>query len=216
MNIETVEVKVNGDPSFLVNCYLVSSTPTSDSVIVIDPGDEPQRILGKIGTRKVLGIVCTHGHLDHVSAASELARQTGADIYLHADDAQWSKELYEAVRSFIELTKGPIESHAPEVDKFLTVDEPLQLGDLEFSVIHTPGHTPGSVCLYHAEDAVLFSGDTLFRFTCGRTDFPYSSPEKMGKSLARLAQLPPDTTVYPGHYGTTTIGAEINRGLSEY
>ena len=216
MNIKTIAVKVGGDPFFTSNCYLVSASPASAFVVVIDPGDEPELILAHIGDRTVLAIILTHGHYDHIGAVARVAQATGAKIYAHEGDAVWIDERYDIIKSYSKLGEGAPQSGAPHVDSYLHDGEELVLGEVQFTVLHTPGHSQGSVCLYQAEEGVLFSGDTLFKFTCGRTDLPGGSPMSMHESLARLATLPPQTVVYAGHEDTTTIGAELKRGLSEY
>ncbi|MCL2529742.1 MAG: MBL fold metallo-hydrolase [Coriobacteriia bacterium] len=216
MNIETIAVKINGNPYFTANCFIVSKLPESDSVVVIDPGDEPKLILQHIGSRKVLAIICTHGHSDHLGGASFIAEATGAEIYMHELDVPWARELYEEVSRYLQGRISAEVPPAPKISHYLTEGQVLEFDGLALTVLHTPGHSAGSVCLYHEDEAVLFSGDTLFYSTCGRTDLPFGDPKSMHDTLARLATLPPDTTVYPGHESPTTIGDEIGRGLSEY
>lgn len=226
MHIETLPVKVAGDPFFTVNCYLISDTAASDCVVAIDPGDQAEVILKQIATRTLAAIILTHGHYDHLGAVTELVEATGAKLYIHQDEVANVEEGYEAVRKgFFRFLKfvnpetnsydNPAATRAPGVAETLTEGELLELCGLKLRVMHTPGHSKGSLCLYASDEGVLFSGDTLFKGTCGRTDLG-GSPAQMHDTLARLATLPPRTVVYPGHEGTTTIGEELQRGLSEY
>ena len=216
LNTETIEVKIAGNPYFTANCYLVSLLTDSDSVIVIDPGDEPDLILSKIAGRPVLAIICTHGHLDHVGALQQVAEASGAKVYAHAGDEMWLEEFRASFGSKAEQNQDLPQEKRLEAPGYLMDGETLEYGDLSLTVLHTPGHSQGSICLYCAEQGVLFSGDTLFKFTCGRTDLPGGNPSDMHDSLAYLSTLPPETIVFPGHEATTTIGAELHRGLSEY
>lgn len=221
MHIETLPVHIAGDSFFTTNCYVVSSSEDSPCVVVIDPGDEPARILKKIGERKLEAILLTHGHYDHIGGVKELVDQTKAKVYCHVDDALLIHQFYDAIKEgythFAQrknLEKPRSDTQAPSIDVELNDADVLNVCGVKLQVIHTPGHTQGCVCYYHEDEAVLFSGDTLFKGTCGRTDFVGSSPELMHLSLQRLALLAPDTLVLPGHDATTTIGAEKGRGLA--
>lgn len=223
MNIEIVPVKIAGDPFFTTNCYIVSATSQSDCVVVIDPGDEPDLVLQRVGNRTIGAIVVTHGHFDHIGGVAKLAEMSDAPFYAHQDDASWIEESYEAIKEgYMKFAKRKnlgtptADTEAPRVEFSLTDGKVLDICGVSLQVLHTPGHSRGSICLYNAEDAVLFSGDTLFWGTCGRTDFVGGSPEFMHDSLQRLSLLPPETRVYPGHNELTSIGAELNRGLKAY
>lgn len=174
------------------NCYIIEDEASREA-IVIDPGGEAGKIIDHIKKNKlkVKYIVITHGHFDHVGANQKLKDETGADILINqADDF------------FLPL------SDSPKADHFLREGDLIKVGEITFKIIHTPGHTPGGICLYNEEKKVLFSGDTLFNGTYGRTDLPYSSQENMLQSLEKLYALPPETAVYPGHGQSTTIKVE--------
>lgn len=187
-NIETL---VLGD--YEVNCYLVWGEG-SESCVVIDPGYDEDIILAaarKAGKR-IEAILLTHGHFDHVGAVRQVFSQTDCDIYLCPADCKMPEQM----------TAGPLcYTHSYQEGDVLT------LAGCTFRVLHTPGHTPGSVCLIC--DNCLFSGDTLFAGSCGRTDFPLGSWTDMMDSLDRLRHLDTDYTVYPGHAEATTLFHEV-------
>ena len=175
--------------SYQTNCYLVWKQGAEDCV-VIDPGDEAQKVLAqaqKLG-KTVSAILLTHGHFDHVGAVRQIAAESDCDVYLHSAELTLPK-IFTAGTLYCTHTYG-------EGD---TVDA----AGLQFTVLHTPGHTPGSVCLI-CEDT-MFSGDTLFAGSCGRTDLPGGSHRTIEESLHRLAQLECDYTVCPGHGPSTTL-----------
>jgi len=165
-------------------------------VLVIDSAHDAGAILGGVAGRRVTGIVCTHGHNDHIGAAVELAERTGAPIWLHPDD----RMLWDAVHG----------SRAPDAE--LADGSTVPVGSFDLRVLHTPGHSPGGVCLYAPAldgSSVLFSGDTLFQGGPGATGRSYSDFDTIIMSIReRLLTLPAETVVHTGHGDSTTIGAE--------
>lgn len=190
---------------FATNCYIVGSKSSREGII-IDPGDESKVILKKVAD---LGldiniIVLTHGHIDHIGALKDIKEATGAEMAIHTDDA---KSLHGKGGLIISLVSGLSYPKPPPPDRLLTDSDSLDVADLHFMVLHTPGHTPGGICL--VGEGVVFSGDTLFNFGIGRTDLPGGSYRQLMESIHnKLMALPDDTIVYPGHGPETTIGAE--------
>ena len=203
MNVETCKVG-----PILTNCYIVED---GGKVLVIDPGGDLTMIVADIHARPVEQIVVTHAHWDHVGSLSGLADVTGAPVAMSAADAALVDGVANQDGHDIDRGHG-----APHVDRILHGGDELTLGSKVFTVIETPGHSEGSICLYCAEDGVLFSGDTLFsggRF--GRTDFEHGSMEKMIETLStKFVDIPDDVIVYPGHEGASTMGRE--RALNPY
>lgn len=197
------------------NCYIVRH---EGQCLVVDPGAQPQRIITELRGSKVAAIVLTHRHWDHVGALPALVRHSGAPVLAHHLDAGRVFGLEDNGYVPREL----IEDHARALEEGMTCTRPLedgdsvQLGSLGFSVIHSPGHTPGSLCLYCPQEKVLFAGDTLFaggRF--GRTDFEDGSMDAMVHTLqTAFTAVPDDVTVYSGHEGSSTMGVE--RQLNRY
>ena len=182
------------------NCYIVGSDSGREGII-IDPGDEADKILDavKASGLDIKMIVITHGHIDHVSAVKEVKEATGAEVAIHADDAGFLQDGRAALFFDISYPVSP-------PDRLLKGGDSIDVGGLHFEVIHTPGHSPGGICLLG--EGVLFSGDTLFNFGIGRYDFPGSSGSQLAESLRQLMTLPDEVIVYPGHGPDTTIGAE--------
>ncbi len=186
------------------NTYLVACSETKQAVIIDAPSGSIPWLLKHIKTASlsVQAILLTHSHWDHVADIAALKTQLQVPLYVHKEDAGNVK------------TPGsdglPLFFHIDgiEPDGFLEEGQQIQIGNLHIEVIHTPGHSPGSVCFYLKTQKVLFSGDTLFRGTIGSLSLPTARPSLMCTSLRRLAELPQDTKVYPGHGEPTTIGAE--------
>src|SRR3954470_17111884 len=187
------------------NCS-VTGDDVSREAIVIDPGDDIQRVLAIVAKHnlRVKQIVITHAHIDHVGGAMKLRAATGAPILLNQNDYALLKML-DVQAAWIGMpTPGKV-----EIDQSVGQADTVKAGSLVADVIHTPGHTEGSVCLYFPAEKKLIAGDTLFAGSIGRTDLPGGSFEKIIESLhARVLALPDDTIVIPGHGPATTIGEE--------
>lgn len=178
---------------YQTNCYIVNAAGNPHCCI-IDPGYEPETILGKV---RALGltvdaILLTHGHFDHVGAVAEIAAETDCAVYISAADLSLPPMITNGKLYYTHTYQGSVNA-----------------AGLTFQVIPTPGHTPGSVCLV-CED-VMFSGDTLFCGSCGRTDLPGASAQAMAASLKTLAALPGNYRVYPGHGASTELSWERER-----
>lgn len=187
------------------NCYVMADEETKQAIIV-DPGDEPDMILEQAEGLKVLYIVLTHAHFDHIGAVNDIKEATGAEVALHEADSQ----IYESAKEHAAFWGFTLEPPAPP-DILLHEGDELLVGGLSFAVIHTPGHSPGSICLY--TDGTVITGDTLFAGSVGRTDLPGGDIKQMKKSFRRLLSLPDDTTVLPGHGSSTTIGIEKEHNM---
>ena len=175
---------------YQTNCYMLWQGGREDCVL-IDPGYLPERILEIVRQqgKKVAAILLTHGHFDHVGGVKKIAKETACSVYLHPGESKLP----------FFMTAGPLYS-TDEYDNTVTV------AGIAFQILHTPGHTPGSVCLC-CEDKI-FSGDTLFAGSCGRTDFPGSDAKAMVRSLKMLYDLAGDYQVFPGHGEDTTLSYE--------
>jgi hydroxyacylglutathione hydrolase len=190
MIIKQLEVGYLDNFSYIVGCE------ATRKALVIDPGPEVDLIAAEAAKAqlRIEAIVNTHGHGDHTAGNAELKALTGARVIIHRDDA----------------------GYYPQADLFLSDETTLAVGQIEFEIIHTPGHSPGGICLYAQGN--LFTGDTLFVGDSGRTDLPGSHRPSLGASIRRLMQLPDDTIVWPGHnYGpsaSSTIGWEKRHNVN--
>ena len=190
MNIKTLPVG-----QLETNCYVVVNEQRLECV-VIDPGDESNTILDYIEDNKLkcCAIMLTHGHYDHVGAVSEIMEQTGCEMYINPRD-----EGYEPGMSGMKFKM-------PEGGKYYDDGDVVKAAGLEFKVLATPGHTPGSVCLICG--GALFTGDTLFRGSCGRADLPGGSMREEMRSLKKICELEGDYEVYPGHMDSSSLERE--------
>ena len=189
------------------NCYFAINEETKE-MLVIDPGDSAQMLAEKIKKEglKPKAVLLTHGHFDHAMAAEELAELFGIPVYAHEAE----KDTLEDSGKNVSIMIGRRDSY--HADVYVRDGEVLQLAGMELKVLHTPGHTAGGCCYYLEKEKVLFSGDTLFCQSVGRTDFPGGSMSKLVRSIKeKLMALPDEVRVYPGHMGLTTIGTERAR-----
>ena len=184
MNVKTLTLGL-----YQTNTYIISN---DTEAVVIDPGYEPDTILDELQGLTLKAILLTHGHFDHVGAVRELVAETGCYVYIHPAEAELPPMI----------TAGPLYfTHT-----YAEGDTICPIAGLELTVLHTPGHTPGSVCLIWG--GRMFSGDTLFEGSCGRMDLPGGNHLQMHQSLGRLVSLQADYRIHPGHGGSTTLAAE--------
>lgn len=187
------------------NCSILGDETTHEAM-VIDPGDDIEDIQAVISEHnlQIKQIVITHAHIDHVGGAMKLRAATGAPILLNENDHALLKMLDVQAAWIGVPTPGKV-----EIDRSLTAGDTVAAGSHTAQILHTPGHTEGSICLYFTAEKKLISGDTLFAGTIGRTDLPGGSMEKILRSVHDLASsLPDETVVIPGHGPLTTIGEE--------
>jgi hydroxyacylglutathione hydrolase len=198
MNIETIAVG-----EFQANCFVAWGD--TKEAIIIDPGAEPE-VISSFLTDNSLSVACyllTHGHVDHISAITDLHKSLPAPIGIHPEDLKWA---FQAENQFAPFYTAP--QRPSEIERELEDHQTFNDGGLKYEVICTPGHSPGSVSFYFEEHQVLFAGDTLFAGSIGRTDLPGGDMEMMNESLKLLAKMPKETRVYTGHGPSTTIDYE--------
>jgi glyoxylase-like metal-dependent hydrolase (beta-lactamase superfamily II) len=187
------------------NCFLFRRDD-SDSALIVDPGDEPEKLLAAIEELgvKLDGILLTHTHFDHVGAVAPVAKATGAEVWV----PEIEKPVLADINAFVPWPDfGPFESW--DAEHTVSGGEKLELAGFEIDVLFTPGHSPGHVVYSIPDEAVVFSGDVLFQGSVGRTDLPGGDWPTLLESIRLLVDtLPEETRVHPGHMGLTTLGAE--------
>jgi hydroxyacylglutathione hydrolase len=189
---------------FETNTYLLACSETKRGGVIDVPFESSEWILRRIEelSLEIEVILLTHSHWDHIAEVALLKEKLNVPVCIHQDDVGNLEEPgSDGLPLFFPIQKV-------KADVFLFDGQVLNMGGLSIRVIHTPGHTPGGVCFYLSKEKILISGDTLFRGTIGNLSFPTARPALMWDSLKKLAALPPDTKVYPGHGEPTTIGAE--------
>ena len=186
----------------MANCYIIETE--KKNAVLIDPGSQPAKLIKYLDENNIIPkkILLTHGHFDHIGAVPEIVEKYGSEVYIHENDAVM---LSDRRMSLADDVGGGIYR---TVEKYNCVHDGdrIVLDELDFEVLHTPGHTKGGVC-YRCGDS-LFTGDTLFCLSMGRTDFPGGSLGEMYHSLKRLGAIPGDLDVFPGHNETTTLDFE--------
>jgi len=191
------------------NCYIIGSDTTGEG-IVIDPGGGAEFIIQHIEQLglQVKLIVLTHGHMDHTGALAQVKAATGAAVAIHTEDADYLRGDHPMMQAF-----GGSGITPPEPDRLLNEGDVIEVGEIQLRVVHTPGHTAGGICLITND--LAFTGDTLFQFSVGRTDFPGGSHEQLIENIhSKLLVLPDTTRVCPGHGPDSTI--EIERRMNPF
>ena len=185
------------------NCYLVADA--QKNVIVVDPGASPECIRRYLADQRlhVLAYVLTHSHLDHISALDELVAEIPAVVAMHPEENDWAYCEKNAWLPWYPRTREVA------VARPLRHQQAFVDGGLRYTVLHTPGHSPGSVCLWFPEEKLVFTGDTLFAGTVGRTDLHRSSTASLMRSLGVFLMMPPETRIFAGHGEPTTVAVEL-------
>lgn len=199
MNIKTLQLG-----EFNANCYIAVTAP--NQCIAFDVGGSPRILLEylKMNKLKLTKILLTHGHFDHISGVENVRQATGAEVFIHENDAPMFQSSVLSLHSAMSIMPFyPVSDFKTIHDDCIIND-----GDFSFKVVHTPGHSSGSVCYVCNEEKIIFSGDTLFCCSVGRTDFPGGDSQLMMNSLRILYLLDGDYKVYPGHNETTTLEYE--------
>ena len=203
MILKVLKINTNmGEPT---NCYLIQDEKTKEAM-VIDPAGEADKILEMLTIleAKLKYIYLTQCHGDHIGGVKEVKEKMGGKVLIHRMDAEGLKDRNITLTDYIGMHQVELEADSRVDDGDL-----IHIGEIEFTVIHTPGHTKGSTCLYCKQEKMLFSGDTIFHGTWGRTDLPTGSFEEMIHSISyKLMVLPDDVIIYPGHGKSTMVREE--------
>ena len=192
------------------NCYILTS---ADESFIIDPGGEIEKLAPYMDHLRLKAVILTHGHCDHFGAANEIRQKYSVPVWLHTDDLDMVRDPQ--LSGFADEQSDYV---LEKYDRLLADGDELQLGNDSFSVMHTPGHTPGSICLLDRANKVFFSGDTLFKRNIGSTAFALGDPQKLHESLSKITRLDPALMVFPGHGESTLLQSELlhNPWLQEW
>jgi glyoxylase-like metal-dependent hydrolase (beta-lactamase superfamily II) len=202
-NPQLMNVKALAVGPIQSNCFILSGT--SRNAIVIDPGDDAPQISAFLTQTHLTPVVylLTHGHMDHISALAELCALHPAPVAMHPDDLRWAYGEENQLPPFL-----PVPTRPSATERALADGQTAEDAGLEYTVIGTPGHTPGSVCFLFSKHQALFTGDTLFAGAVGRTDLNGGNSRQLTQSLRRLASLPDSLRIYPGHGPDTDLRHE--------
>jgi len=190
------------------NCYIVEGS--NRSCLIVDPGDEGKKLTNLLNTRKLkpIAILLTHAHFDHIGAVDLIRNHYNIPVYVHKQEENWLGDPALNGSEFFRLME-PVKANP--ADHVIRQEGEMKIGEFEFRIFHTPGHSPGSISFYFEGDGFIISGDTLFQSSIGRTDLPGGNQTQLLKSIHdKLLTLPEDTYVLPGHGPVTTIVDEMD------